>query len=379
MPVSEPCSAACARLEAIGPVNELLLPRGDYGERSVVTFADGRWYAAWGGGQANATLVQRFTADGRTDGPALRIEGTTPYGLVSTRHAGGQLILFGSVPPAYTAAGAMWSVHRLNPDLERAGAPLLLRGPGTLHLGVTVETNDAGELLWTSVLDRPGGLVREVRVAHGEGPKRAIAVRDWSPGVDREGAFERIDGQGYFVDASQGALRIRALLDNGMLGAPRRVFDVPVSEGRQLVLSKRVGSRWYLGAHAARRGATVRMQALDTASLAPVGGLMELSWPGDGPYSLIDANGTPMLLGNLQPDKPSRASLVPLDVAARAACPASTIVVPSLPGQYQTIRALHFNGDVAGVTVAAWGNTVTPRVFFTRLRCVGSTPVAPLG
>ena len=82
-----------------------------------------------------------------------------------------------------------------------------------------------------------------------------------------------------------------------------------------------------------------------------------------------------MLLGSLQPGPPSRASLVPLDAGARAACRAHTVAVASLPDHYQTIRALHFNGDVAAVAIAAWDGTGASRLFFARLRCVPGADV----
>lgn len=208
-------------------------------------------------------------------------------------------------------------------------------------------------------------------------PGKQIAPHDWRTGADSGdafgSAFERIDGQGYLIEASHGSLRIRALLDNSALGAPRPVFDVPAAEGRQLVLSKRIGWRWYVSAHAAKREPTVRIQAVDASSLAPVGSVFDLSWPNGSPYTLIDANGTPMLLGDLRPFRErNRSSLVPLDPTARAACSPTTVFVPSLPDEYQAIAAIHFNGDVAGVIVATWGSTGAPRLFFTRLRCVAA-------
>jgi hypothetical protein len=101
-----------------------------------------------------------------------------------------------------------------------------------------------------------------------------------------------------------------------------------------------------------------------------LGDVIVLSWPTGHPGSLVDANGTPMLLGNLQPfSAPGRASFVPIDVNTRAACAASTVVVPSLHDLHQTVRAVHFEGDIAGVTVDAWDGAGARRLFFTRLRC----------
>jgi hypothetical protein len=356
----------------MAPVTELLMPEGDSAEQAAITFTGGHWYAAWGGRGTNMTIVQRFTTDGRIDGEALHLDGVaSPGALLASPRAGGQVTLFAYAGGAYTAEGSMHSLHRLDGDLKTVGTPLLLRSPALLQMAVSIETNAAGDLLWTAVLDRPGTLVRETLIDVDALPGQAIAVRDWWMGVEREGAFERINGKGYFIDATQGALRIRELLDGGALGKPRIVFDIPPEEGRQLLLSERIGDRWYVGAFAVKQGGLVRIQALDTSSLAAVGSRIELSWPNDLPYSLVDANGTPVLLGCLHPrGKASKVSFVPLDVNAGAACRANTIAVASLPGHYQTIRALHFNGDVAGVAIAAWDSTGSSRLFFTRVRCV---------
>lgn len=377
-PYVQACGAGCAGLEVMGPVTELLMPEKDSIEQAAITFAGGHWYAAWGGRGADMTLVQRFTADGRSDGEALHLDGVlTPGSLLASSHGGGQVTLLGYAGGAYTADGFTQSLHRMDLDLKAVGTPLLLRSPTTLQLAVSVEMNEAGDLLWTTVLDRPGTLVRETRVAVDAVPGQAVTVRDWWLGVEREGAFERIDGKRYFIDATQGALRIRELLDGGALGKPRIAFEIPAEEGRQLLLSKRVGNQWYVGAFAVTLGSVVRIQALDASSLAAVGSRIELSWPNDRPYSLVDANGTPMLLGCLHPQgKASKASLVPLDANAGAACRANTVSLPSLPDHYQTIRALHFNGDVAGVALAAWDSTGVSRLFFTRLRCVRGAPAA---
>jgi hypothetical protein len=89
--------------------------------------------------------------------------------------------------------------------------------------------------------------------------------------------------------------------------------------------------------------------------------------------SFVDAHGTPMLIGSLQaPGEPVRVSLVPLDLAARAACPVTTVALPDRAGPYQLIRAIRFEGNIAGVTIAAWGSSSAARFFFTRLRCVGN-------
>lgn len=365
------CRAACAGVEAVGPVSELVVPGNDLVEQAAVTFAHGRWYVAWSGRRASATMVQRFTRDGRIEGPALRVEGTTAGAFVEGGPGGREVVLLGWVPPAYTPEGSRASLHRLTADLEAAAPAAMLRGPGGGGLGTSVERGADGALVSTGLHDRKGLLVRETRIPPDARADRPLAARDWWPGVEREGAFERIDGQPYFLDASQGGLRIRALQDGSVLGEPHRAFAVPVAEGRQIVLSHRIGDRWYVGAHAARNDPIVRVGALDASSLAPLGRVIVFPWPGGFPYRLIDGNGTPMLLGSVDNGAQSiRPTLVPLDFAAGAACSASTLSIASVVEPYQTVRAVAFEGDQGAAVITAWGTTdYVSRAFFTPLRC----------
>jgi len=368
-----PCHAACSAVEAIGPVSELVMPGSDLVEQAAVTFAHGRWYVAWSGRRANATMVQRFTRDGRIEGPALRIEGMVAGAFTEAGSTVGEIVLLGWVAPAYTADGATLTVHRLTADLQPAADPVLLRAPADGAFDLDLVAGSDGELLLTSLLDRKGMLVREVRVPRDARTERPLISRDWWPGVGREGGLERIDGQPYFLDGSEGALRIRALRDGSVLDPPRLAFPVPVAEGRQIVLSQRIGDRWYAGAYPARSAPIVRVAALDAGSLAPLPHVIEFPWPNGSPYRLIDGNGTPMLLGSVESgDRSIRPSLVPLDFASGAACSASTLSVLSLLETYQTVRALDFEGDVGAAVITAWGTSdFASRAFFTRLRCVG--------
>jgi hypothetical protein len=265
----------------------------------------------------------------------------------------------------------MAAIHRLTPDLEPLGEPLLLRGPGAGAFGSNAVRGDGGEILSAGVHSRKGTLVREVRLPADARADRPLAARDWWPGVEEWGALERVEGQLYFIDGSQGALRIRALQSGGVVGSPQLAFPVPVAEGRQIVLSQRVGDRWYVGAYPARSAPIVRVAALDR--LAPVSGVIEFPWPSGSPYRLVDGNGTPMLLGSVDAGERSiRPSLVPLDFASGAVCSASTLSVSTLLEPYQTVRALDFTDGVGAAVITVWGTSdFASRAFFTRLRCVG--------
>ena len=368
------CTAPCACLEAIGPESELFLPSGDRVDQSAVTFANGYWYVAWGANEARTTFVQRFTADGAIEGQALRIEGTLPNGLTSTAHDPRHVILSGWVSPAYTPAGSMMSIHRLTPTLASSSIPLLLRAPHGLALGRSMEADATGALVWTDLLDRPGGLAREARLSPGLGTNQVVASRTWRVGSDRDGRVVRVDGRPYVVDVAEGAVRVRRLLDDGRMGAVQRVIEVPPTEGRQILLSEQVGNRFYVGARGLSKEQPVRVQALDSQSMAPVGRLIDMRWPGPGPYFLADANGTALVVGALPGGGPAQVSVVALDPASGTACPVNALVLPSLPGYYVMIRAIHFEGDVGGMTVSAHSSSGAGRAFFTRVRCLARCP-----
>lgn len=367
-PTVATCNVSCPRLEPIGPVVELMPPHEESMGQSAITYAGDRWYVAWGGRPTNVTHLQRLTRDGQPDGSALRIEGTTPAAL-QPNAAGDGLFLLGWVPPAYTAAGRMSSVHTLGLDLAATRPPILLRMPGTVLMGQSVEAGGAaGELLLTSVLDRPGGLVRQVRIPASATAGAVLSQRDWRPGpVDVVRSFDRIGDQQVFLDVAGGALRMRPLLDDGTIGAPTSILDIPAAEGRQVVFSRRVGNGWWVGAWAATNAPIVRLRAVDPQTRAGLGEVVTLKWPVGTPSDVVDANGTPMLLGHLA-HQVHGISLVPVDAAARAACTPHAVLMDTLRGRYQTIRAIHFQGDTAGVTLDSWASGPR-RVFFTRLRC----------
>jgi hypothetical protein len=374
--VTTTCNVSCPRLEAVGPAVELLPPHESSMGQAALTFTAGRWYVAWGGRPANVTQIQRLTAEAALDGPTVRIEGTTPRALLPGPTASAGPILLGWIPPAYTAAGRMTSLHRFAPDLGLAAPPLLARGPGSVLMRETSEVLPGGDILVTSLLERPGGLVREVRFPLAAKAGEAAALRDWRPGrgVDSMSALDRVGDQRVVVEVAGGDLQVRPLLDDGRVGAPTSILEVPAAEKRQITFSKRVGDRYWIGAWAADHTPVVRMRAVDPVTLAPVGEPIRIVWPAAPPERLIDASGTPMLLGHLG-QSPVGSSLVPIDPAARAACAPNMVFSPGLRGSHaQTLRAIHFEGDTAGVVLDAWRvvldtNIVERRLFFSRLRC----------
>jgi hypothetical protein len=128
-----------------------------------------------------------------------------------------------------------------------------------------------------------------------------------------------------------------------------------------------VGDGWWVGAWAATNAPTVRLRAVDPQTHAGLGEVITLKWPVAGPSAVIDANGTPMLLSHLT-NPAAGVSLIPIDATARAACTPSTVRLDTQTGRFQTIRAIHFHGDTAGVAIDSWLSGPR-RMFFTRLRC----------
>jgi hypothetical protein len=315
-------------------------------------------------------LIQRLTAEGLADGPARRLDGTTPLALVSVP-GGQQLILYGWIPEALTPGGTATSLHRLGLDLQVLGAPLLARAPGILDVGHTVEATPAGTLLVTSVLTRPGGLVREVRLDPDQPASGELPHRDWRPGsIDGVDVLDRIGGQRVLVDQAEGSLRFRPLLDDGTIGPATPLVPASARGIRLNTFVKTVGDRVWVGGYAPQLGTTIRMRAVDPATRMPAGDPVVIDWPGDGLFDVLDANGTLVLMGNLLPPAGGmRASLVAVDPAARAACAPNTVSVAGLSDFQQVVTAVHFEGDTAGIAIDTHALDGLRRTFFTRLRC----------
>src|SRR5262249_38274972 len=146
-------------------------------------------------------------------------------------------------------------------------------------------------------------------------------------------AIEQIGDARIFLDVADGALRATPLRDDGTLGTSNRVLELPTSNHEYYVLHHaRVGATWWVGAHQARSGGTtVRLSAVEPGTRAPLGPPVVIDWPNAQPSAMVDANGTPMVVGDLQPSGALvRPSFVPIDVRAHAACRPSTLAVASL-------------------------------------------------
>ncbi len=371
-PLTEACSATCSRLEAVGPLVELAGPLDDMGSlAAALTFAGGHWYAAWGGNHAPVARLQRFTTEGQPVGETRVIAGVEPGTLLA--NAASELTLFGWVPPAGEPPGYGRALVSLGPDLAPLRPPLLLRTPGISRYGVDVALDRSGALVVTELDARPNALVREIRVdaAPSAGPAPS---RDWRPGsTSSTRAIVRFDGERFFVDAADGALRTTPLLDDGTVGATRRAFDLPTGETiRYTIFGARVGGAWWLGAQGVGRdNASVRLARIDPVTRAAVGAPIELDWPSGYSHALIDANGTPMIEGSIEPSgAESRPSYVPVDEGARAACRPITLSIASMPKRSQTVRAIRFEGEAGVAVIDTWGSSPR-RAFFSRLRCGG--------
>jgi hypothetical protein len=124
-----------------------------------------------------------------------------------------------------------------------------------------------------------------------------------------------------------------------------------------------------VGALRGGAGSVLRLRAVDAATGVPVGQPLSLTRPGDGPYFVLDAWGTLLLVDLLvAPGEGSRPVLVPIDPVAGVTCPAGTVSLPGLAARHARILAMHFEGDTAGVAIDTSGGTAR-RLFFTRLRC----------
>lgn len=372
-PAPSACQVSCPRLEPVGPVVELPAPYAGAGSNARVTFAGGRWYVAWEGG-TGGTLVQRLNADGQVDGPALNIRGTVPHALLSVP-GGQQLILYGqilngSVPATGGPGGRMASIHRLDLDLRVVGTPLIERSPTTPSRGFATEVTAAGELVATWILERPGGLIRELRYAPGLAATGEVPKRDWRLGpVAAMYTLDRIGGRRVYPDLAEGWLRFRPLMDDGSVGAETRLAPVPVAQESSVFFVRQVGDRVWVGGSRPGSANVLHLRAVDAATGAPVGQPLALPWLGDGPYLVLDGRGTLLLMDLLYlRGEGRRPALVPIDPVA-GACPASFVGLAGLSPRFASIPAMHFEGDTAGVAIDTADDTGARQLLFTRLRC----------
>jgi hypothetical protein len=370
-PLADQCLATCASLEVAGPAFELPPPYDESSGQSAVTFGGGHWYAAWGGRPSVVTQLQRFTATGELDGPTKRIDGTTPRELLWNDASTSPLTLFGWVPPAYTPAGMMLSVHALGADLAGGAAPLLLRASGDLSVFEDVSLGASGDIVYTRALARPRPLLREVRLAPSVQPGQTLPLVDWPSSAS--GAFfavDRVQGQRVAVDFDAGAsaVRVTRLTDDGKAGVPAPVLTLPSlapSVSGYVVFSKVVGGTWWVGAWAAQYGGTTLfLQAVAPAQFTTIGDPIRIEWPGGTPYGLYDAAGTPLVLGDIGSGG-GLPAFVPIDTRARSAC--KPIVLGGGASGGYLPRAIHFEGSTAGIVLQG-----DSKMVFTRLVCKGT-------
>jgi hypothetical protein len=370
MPLAEACSVTCSRLDPVGPLFELEGPLDEMGSlEASLTFAGGHWYVAWGGSLPPVVRLQRFTADGDVAGDTRVIEGVVTGPLLA--NGANELALVGNAAPSREPDGTMRSIFWLAPDLSPRSPPQLVRSPRLLRSGADVALDAGGGLVLTDLEDRPAPLIRQVRVAAAS-PQGLLPAHDARPAsTSSSTGLVRLGDARFFLDVTDGALRTTPVFDDGTLGEPRPAFSLPTADNaRYVVFGASVAGAWWVAAtNVHPKPQKVRLVRIDPATRAPLFAPIELDWPNGHAYSLLDANGTPMLSGSIEPFATNeRASFVPVDEAARAACLPLTVSIASLADRLQTVRAVRFEGDAGAAVIDTWGSAPR-RAFFTRLRC----------
>lgn len=383
-PTNSPCEATCGRLELVGPMVELRPLQGTGAEAAVVTYGGGHWYVAWGGRPENATQLQRLTSEGKPDGPALRIEGTTPRSLLWSEYAGGELVLQGWVPPAYGPAGYVRSIHRFQPNLELAGTAVRMSEPGVglFAEGRATELAADGALSDVRLLGRRNTLVRELQIPRDASPGLSLKVRDWRrPQAFRGTSLVRVGSRRFVVDHEHdGVLTARELKPGGKFGPGAHVFSLPEGEeGFHSIMLEEVDGAFWIAAQSIRSG-HVHVGRTDGVTSKPNVAPLTLVTPGFGLYGLRNGHGTPLLIGSLaSSDGPSRIDVVPIDSRGGAACHPWRIQLPGLEAQYQGLGGAHFVGDTAGVLLSTYAPKIEgeKHLFFTRMRCARAKSSTP--
>ncbi|WP_394843958.1 hypothetical protein LZC95_43755 [Pendulispora brunnea] len=378
-PMTDTCSAACAQVDVAGAVVELPAPYDDSAGYSSVTFGRGHWYVAWGGGQAMVTQMQRFTVDGQPVGRTRRLERTAPGQLVWNPAGQGELDLYGAWSPAQDAMGdAAWL--RFDPNLVPLEGAFRIQEVRSLRYGDDRLEIQGARLERTSSLDRIRPMLRLHRLDPAGGAMQNIEQYDWyAPSTSRWLAVERFGDKRFVAYVADGAVQVAELGPNGALGIPSRALEGLPDNNFVIVRSVKVGNDWWVGAfirpQTAQTVQTVLLRKIDPATLAVLDEPIRIQWPTGYPTELLDANGTLALGGSLEGrSSPLRWSFVPIDTQARAVCRPSTVVMTRDQSAHQTIRAAHFEGDTAGVTLDTWAGSGPRRVYFTRLACTRPAP-----
>jgi hypothetical protein len=371
-PSTDQCSSTCSTLSVIGKVSALGAPIDDSAGDAAVTFGDDHWYVAWGGRPAIATQIQRFTADGEIDGTAKKIAGTTPssLGWLASSH---QLVLEGWVPPAYSRAGYMESFHRFDAALTPVGDPMLMRTPMDQRLLEAFDTS-SGPMIITSVGDRIQPLVREIVIDPAAGVNQTPAQKQWfmSGSASEFLAVQRASDKRIAVMYDGTNLTASTLADDGSKSAPKTILNGPFEITNVGIQSLLIGNTLWIGAWANKSGGTtVHLVTIDPNTLAPASPAFALAWPSGTPNELVNGNGALVIRGTIEPDgKPSLPALVPIDTNRGAACRPIELALADQRTAYQDIRALHFEGAIAGAVFETWGGqTGSEKEYFARLSC----------
>ncbi|WP_394833493.1 hypothetical protein LVJ94_44000 [Pendulispora rubella] len=379
-PMTDACQTTCTGLTVVGSVVELQPPFEDSGGDSSVTFGKGNWYVAWGGRPALVTQIQRFTADGKPAGATRRVERTTPGQLVWNPRGDGELDLLAEWWPANDAmTDAAWL--RFDPNLAPTAGAFRIQEVKTIRYGYDRLEIQGTRLERTSTLDRTQPMVRLQRLDPAGGAGQRIEQSDWyAPSKSSWLAVNRVGDKRLVAYAADGALQVAGLGANGSLGTPSRAIEGLAATPSVLVRSAMVGKDLWVAAFVSEQPPsiprTVLLRRIDPATLAVLDAEpIRIAWPTGHPSDLIAANGTLALVGDLEGDRsPLRWSFVPVDTQARAVCRPSTVVVVPDRSAHQTIRAVHFEGDTAGVTLDTWTGSGPRHMYFTRLACTRPAP-----
>ncbi len=364
-PITDSCSAACARVEPVGDIAKLAAPIDAAAGLSAVGFGEDHWYVAWGGRPEIVTQLQRFTKDGKISGPTKKIDGTTPSRIA---FHDGELHLWGWIPSASGAQGVQSSLHRFDASLTPIGDPLRFRA--THRVFDETELAD-GKLTTTALAQRTVPLVREVTMNLSNLSESPI-LRDWhipEAGGGDHSAYQRIGDKRFLVFYARRSIRVAELEPDGTVAAAAKVLTANFEDDNVVVLTRLVGNAWWIGGYTAGRSTTTfHGRKIDPTTLSGLGEPIAITFPLGNPDALVDANGTPMLTSLVYAGGMSRPAFLPIDENARAICRPSVVSIPK-DGPNVSLRALHFVGETAGVVLETDTSQPNRSMYFARVAC----------
>lgn len=375
-PTTDTCQSTCANLEVVGPTSLLVSSTGHAVATAAITYGNDAWFVAWSAGTDRITRLQRFDRTGSPDGPTKQIDATRAASLALQEQPTAELLLHGAPAPFDHSLGWSDTIHRLDPSsLEPVGAPFSIRTASVVSDPGALVPEGGGSTTLLQTLTRAVPVVREIQLSPSLGTSQTPVLRDWFVASAKPPIIPMHIGPRRLVTFHEAlGVSVAPLEDGGTVGPATSVVDgFPTVNGEVRwyeVWSRVIGSAWWVGAVVGNEsgGQTIRVRRVDPETRQPIGETVAVEWNAGRPSELIDANGSPVIVGTLGRNTGPLVSFVPLDVDQRATCRPSTVRLESGAVDLVSLLRHRFVGDTGGVLLIP-ANAEARGAYFALLRC----------